>query len=134
MSAGASLRLLLVEDDADIARVAQLALGIGGEFDVVAADSGEEALRRAAERAPDVVLLDVMMPGMDGPTTYAKLRDLPGCGETPVIFMTARAQADEVRRYLDLGAVGVIAKPFDPMTLSASVRSILAGDGPGGAA
>ena len=119
-------RILFVEDDPDIQVVATMALEALGGFKVLACASGVEALSRFDDFAPDLVLLDVMMPGMDGPATLAALRRLPGAEETPVVFMTARVQAHEVALYREMGAAEVIAKPFDPMTLSANVREIWA--------
>jgi two-component system, OmpR family, response regulator len=124
MELSALSRILFVEDDSDIQVVATLALESLGGFSVLACASGIEALSRFAEFSPDLVLLDVMMPGMDGPATLEALRRLPGGGTTPVVFMTARVQAHEVSRYKALGAVEVISKPFDPMRLAATVREI----------
>ena len=112
-----------MEDDPDIQVVATMALESLGGFSVVSCGSGAEALSRFAEIAPDLVLLDVMMPGMDGPATLQALRQLPA-GDVPVVFMTARVQAHEIARYLEMGAVDVIAKPFDPMTLAETVQAI----------
>jgi CheY-like chemotaxis protein len=123
MSAITLRRILLVEDDPDIRLVATMALESVGGFSIVSCGSGAEALARFGEAAPDLVLLDVMMPGMDGPETLAALRRLPG-GGVPVVFMTARVQAGEIAGYREMGAVDVIAKPFDPMTLSETVRQI----------
>ncbi|HYX25035.1 MAG TPA: response regulator [Thermoanaerobaculia bacterium] len=117
-------RILFVEDDPDIQVVATMALEALGGFHVLACASGAEALSRFGDFAPDLVLLDVMMPGMDGPATLTALRRLPGAAATPVVFMTARVQAHEVALYREMGAAEVIAKPFDPMTLSANVREI----------
>ncbi|HSS76508.1 MAG TPA: response regulator [Thermoanaerobaculia bacterium] len=117
-------RILFVEDDPDIQMIATMALEALGGFRVLPCASGGEALNRFAEFAPDLVLLDVMMPGMDGPATLEALRRLPAGGTTPVIFMTARVQAQEVILYREMGAVDVISKPFDPMTLAATVREI----------
>ncbi|MEA2605075.1 MAG: hypothetical protein QOF89_6067 [Acidobacteriota bacterium] len=117
-------RILFVEDDPDIQVVATLALESLGGFRVLVCGSGAEALSRFAEFVPDLVLLDVMMPGMDGPATLEALRRLPGGDATPVIFMTARVQAHEVSGYKALGAVEVIGKPFDPMRLAETVREI----------
>ncbi len=117
-------RILFVEDDPDIQVVATMALEAIGGFSVTACGSGGEALSRFPALTPDLVLLDVMMPGMDGPTTLEALRRLPGAETVPVVFMTARVQAHEVARYRQMGAADVIAKPFDPMTLSDTVRSI----------
>jgi CheY-like chemotaxis protein len=122
MEASALRRILFVEDDPDIQVVATLALESLGGFSVLACGSGLEALSRFDEFAPDLVLLDVMMPGMDGPETLAELRRRPS--DVPVIFMTARVQTHEVLRYRELGAAEVIAKPFDPMTLADTVRTI----------
>jgi len=127
-----SIRILHVDDEPDIREVAALALELDPAFDLRSAGSGEEALTILAEGfAADVVLLDVMMPALDGPGTLARLRTLPGCEQTPVIFMTARAQAQEQTRYAALGAVGVIIKPFDPMLLAEQIRDLLAGAGHG---
>jgi two-component system, OmpR family, response regulator len=117
-------RILFVEDDPDIRTVATMALEAVGGFSVLACDSGVQAVERAPTFDPDLVLLDVMMPGLDGPATLEALRRLPEIRETPVVFMTARVQTHEVARYREMGAADVIAKPFDPMALSDTVRSI----------
>lgn len=117
-------RVLYVEDDADIQSVARLALEMVGGFTVKICSSGEEAVRDAVAFAPDMILLDVMMPGMDGPTTLGALRALPSLATVPVAFMTAKVQPQEVAYYKSLGALDVIAKPFDPMTLADKVRAI----------
>jgi two-component system OmpR family response regulator len=117
-------RILFVEDDPDIQVVATMALESIGGFQVLPCSSGAEALARCAEFAPDLVLLDVMMPKMDGPATLEALRGLSAFDATPVVFMTARVQAHEVAHYRELGAADVIAKPFDPMTLADTVRGI----------
>ena len=117
-------RILYVEDEPDIQAVARLALEHLGGFTVEVCSSGNEALSKITTYAPDLILLDVMMPGMDGPTTLAELRKLPACAATPVVFMTAKVQPQEVAHYLSLGAIDVIPKPFDPMTLADKVRSI----------
>jgi two-component system OmpR family response regulator len=116
--------VLYVEDDPDIQLVASMALEVVGGLGLRACSSGAEALRAAAECKPDLLLLDVMMPGMDGPATLAALRQLPNTAATPVIFMTAKVQASEVAHYRSLGALGVIAKPFDPMALAEQVRAL----------
>ncbi len=124
MEPSALSRILFVEDDPDIQVVATLALESLGGFRVLACGTGTEALARFAEFSPDLVLLDVMMPGMDGPSTLEALRRLPQGEATPVVFMTARVQAHEVSHYKALGAVEVISKPFDPMRLADTVRGI----------
>ena len=124
MSALDLKRVLYVEDDPDIRTVASIALEVVGGYTLQACSSGAEALAAAAEFGADLLLLDVMMPDMDGPTTLARLRELAPTAATPVIFMTARVQAGEVALYKSLGAIGVIAKPFDPMQLAQQVRSL----------
>ena len=121
------LTILHVDDEPDIREVAAFALEMDSEIEVTSAASGREALKAIEDGlAPDVVLLDVMMPELDGPGTLLELRRLPGFSHTPVIFMTARAQSHELDRFLGLGAVAVIIKPFDPMTLGRQVRDHLA--------
>ena len=119
-------RVLCVEDEADIRTVVQIALHDLGGMQVHICSSGGDALTAAPRFAPDLILLDVMMPGMDGPATLAALRALPCASATPVVFMTAKAQSHEVARYRQLGALDVIVKPFDPMTLADSLRAIWA--------
>jgi two-component system OmpR family response regulator len=124
------LHVLHVDDEPDIREVAALSLELDGAMTLTSAASGMEALDLLeAGCRPDVILLDVMMPVLDGPGALARLRQLPGHEATPVIFMTARAQSSELNRYIELGAIGVIVKPFDPMSLAASVRDALAGAG-----
>jgi CheY-like chemotaxis protein len=117
-------RILYVEDDDDIRTVAVMALEMIGDFTVEAHASGHAAIERAAAFAPDLVLLDVMMPGIDGPATLAGLRAIPALAEVPAVFFTAKAQPDEVARLLALGARGVLAKPFDPQTLPDALRAL----------
>lgn len=122
------MKVLYVDDEPDIRDVAVMALEIDPDLEVKPAGSGGEALSILDEGGyqPDVVLLDVMMPVMDGPAVLEALRKRPEHAETPVVFITARAQAHETARFLSLGAVGVITKPFDPMTLALELRAILA--------
>ena len=117
-------KILCVEDEPDIQAITKLALETVGGFTIETCSSGREALLRAPEFGPDLILLDVMMPGMDGPETLHALRALPGFEATPVIFMTAKAMASEIQKYKDLGALDVIPKPFDPMTLSDQIKAI----------
>ncbi len=119
-------RILYVEDEPDIRMVAQMALEAVGGFAVTACASGSEALAAAPSASADLLLLDVMMPGMDGPSTLKALRELPATANTPVIFMTAKVQAAEVAQYMALGAIDVIHKPFDPMELSVQIGRIWA--------
>lgn len=121
-----SRRLLLVDDDADIREVARLSLERIGGWAVVDAESADAAeLRVAADGPFDVVLLDVMMPGADGPATLRRLRDGPLGTDIPVIFLTAKVQRGDRERLEALGAAGVIAKPFDPVALPDEVAQIL---------
>ncbi len=117
-------RILHVEDDRSIQAVAKLALETLGGFEVLSCLSGQEALDQVQGFNPDFILLDVMMPGMDGPETLSKLRELVDIEQIPVAFMTAKVQPQEIEQYRQLGAREVIVKPFDPMTLAAQVRDI----------
>jgi CheY-like chemotaxis protein len=113
-------RVLVVDDEVDIREIAQLALeGVAG-WEVTTAATGAEAVERAAADRPDAILLDVMLPGMDGPTTLEALRGRAESRDIPVVFLTAKVQPAELRR-LEALAAGVVAKPFDPMTLAAEV-------------
>ena len=116
-----AVRILHVDDEPDIREIVDMSLALNREFEVRACASGEEAITAAAEWRPKLILLDVMMPGMDGPTTLTNLRKNPKTSAIPVVFMTARAQTREVEQISALGAQGVISKPFDPMTLAALV-------------
>jgi CheY-like chemotaxis protein len=118
MSATALRTVLYVDDEPDIRKIVQIALGLANDLEVHIGDSGIRALEMARELQPDVVLLDVMMPGLDGPATLSRMRADPALAHIPVIFMTAKAMPKEIAKFRELGAVGVIAKPFDPMLLS----------------
>jgi CheY-like chemotaxis protein len=121
-------KIMIVDDDDDVRAVAALAAQRIGLWEVVSVSSGEEAIAQAALELPDVILLDVMMPTLDGPGTLLRLRDDPVTADTPVIFLTARVQRGEVARYLALGAQGVISKPFDVTLLPAEIRRIVGSD------
>jgi two-component system, OmpR family, response regulator len=120
------LKVLYVDDEPDIREVAGLSLQLDPEIEVRAVESGAEAIAvfSRGDWTPDVVLLDVMMPVMDGPGVLKALRELGAA--TPVVFITARAQTHERGRLIDLGALGVITKPFDPMSLAKDLRAVLA--------
>jgi CheY-like chemotaxis protein len=120
-----AIRILHVDDEPDIREIVDLSLGLNPDFEVRAAACGADAIAIAAEWSPFLILLDVMMPVMDGPTTLTHLRKDPRTADIPVLFMTARAQEREVQQFIALGAQGVISKPFDPMTLAFLVRSHL---------
>lgn len=111
-------RILLVDDDPDVRLIARTSLAAVGGFEVTEAESGLEALDRLEGWSPDAILLDVMMPELDGPATLARMREREALADVPVIFFTAKVQPREVDRYLDLGAAGVIPKPFDPLELA----------------
>lgn len=117
-------RILLVEDEDDIRKIARMSLERIGNFEVEDCSSGTDALDRVAQFRPDLVLLDVMMPGLDGPSTLAELRKIPTLAEVPVVFMTAKVQPQEQKHYSDLGALGVIPKPFDPLLLPETLRKL----------
>ena len=118
-------RVLLVDDEPDIREVAQISLEMVAGWTVLTATSGSEAISTAVAEQPDAILLDVMMPDMDGPTTFARLQAEPRTRNIPVILLTAKVQAADQRRFADLAVRGVIAKPFDPMTLAQQVAGIL---------
>lgn len=122
-------RILCAEDDPDIQAVAKLALELIGGFQAMICSSGQEVLQHVASYAPDLILLDVMMPGMGGPDTLNRLRADPGNAHIPVIFLTAKVHPSEVEHYRSLGALGVIPKPFDPLTLAAQIREIALSSG-----
>ncbi len=118
-----TLRVLHIDDEADILDIVAASLSLDPVFEVRGCVSGAEGLATAAEWRPDLILLDVMMPDMDGPTTLAHLRKNPQTADIPVVFLTARIQERDLAHFKSLGAAGVISKPFDPMTLAASVRN-----------
>ena len=118
----------MVDDEPHVRRVAELSLARVGGWTVALAASGAEALSAAERDPPDLILLDVMMPGMDGPTTLVALQAHPTLRSIPVVFITAKVQEREIQRYLALGAAGVICKPFDPIQLPEQIRRILAGE------
>lgn len=117
-------RILLVEDEEDIRAVAEVALESVGGFELKVCAGGQEALESIGEFAPQLIILDVMMPGMDGPETLREIRKLSEYAKTPAVFMTAKVQSQEIESYIAEGAAGVIPKPFDPMALSDRVLEI----------
>ena len=124
-----TMRILCIDDDRDIQTITALALGLDAAIEVRSVTSGAEgiALLRKGEWMPDAVLLDVMMPGIDGPAALAAIRSVEGASSLPVIFMTARARKADVDAYISLGATGVIVKPFDPLCLAGQVRALING-------
>jgi CheY-like chemotaxis protein len=118
-----SFRVLHIDDDSDILDIVAASLGRDPEFVVRDCSSGADGLTVAAEWRPDLILLDVMMPSMDGASTLKHLREIPRTADIPVVFMTARAKTIEIEHFKSLGTAGVITKPFDPMKLGALVRN-----------
>lgn len=119
------MKALVIDDEPDIRAVAEMSLSKVGDWEVVLAASGEEGIELAKQARPDVILLDSMMPGLDGPTTIERLKASAATREIPVLFLTAKLQPADRERYGELGAVGLIPKPFDPMTLASEVEAAL---------
>lgn len=117
-------RILYVEDDPDIQAIAKMAMELMGGYQVEVCSSGRQAVEKVKALTPDFILLDVMMPDLDGPQTLQAIRKLEAVRNVPVAFMTARTQESEINNLLALGAIGVIAKPFDPMTLADQIRQL----------
>jgi len=124
MAAGELSKILYVEDERDIAQVARLALETVGGFVLEECENGRVALEKGPAFQPDLVLMDVMMPEMDGPTALIEMRKTEELKDVPVIFMTAKVQPAEIAEYKEMGAVDVIPKPFDPMTLAEQVKQV----------
>jgi CheY-like chemotaxis protein len=118
-------RVLIVDDEDDIREVAQVSLEMVAGWKVLTANSGASGLAIASADQPDAILLDVMMPDMDGPTTFQKLQADPAARDIPVIFLTAKLQPADQKRFAELGVAGVLAKPFDPLKLAAQVTEVL---------
>lgn len=118
-------RILFVDDEPAMRDIAVLSLRREPSFDVTACDSGERALEVAQDWTPDLILLDVVMPGLDGPATLARLRQAPASAAIPVVFLTARSRPEDVERLMHLGAAAVLPKPFKPHTLADAVRPFL---------
>lgn len=119
------MKALVIDDEEDVRTIADVSLNKVGGMDVVLAAGGAEGVQLALSEHPDFILLDMMMPGMDGAATFEALRSHPETASIPVVFLTAKALATEVERLRRLGARGVVLKPFDPMTLAADVRAVL---------
>jgi two-component system, OmpR family, response regulator len=119
-------KILLVDDEPDIRTIGQMSLQMVGKWEVMMAASGIDALLLLQTEKPDLILLDVMMPILDGPATLAKLKQSPETANIPVIFMTAKVQRQEIEHYLQLGVCGVISKPFDPIQLPQEILTIIA--------
>jgi CheY-like chemotaxis protein len=122
-------RILIIDDDADIREVTALSLETVAGWEVLRARSGAEGIQRASLEQPDAILLDVMMPDIDGPTTYQILKQNGHTAHIPVLLLTAKVQASELRKLDDLGVVAILAKPFDPLTLPEKISNLLGWSG-----
>jgi len=118
-------RILIVDDEDDIREVAQVSLELVGKWEVRTAASASDGIDGARAEHPDAILLDVMMPDMDGPTTLERLRADPATSHIPVVFLTAKTQAADRSRLAGLGAAGILTKPFDPLTLPSQIAAVL---------
>ena len=119
-------KILLIDDETDIQTVAKIGLTFNTDWSIITASSGEAGLEVAITTAPDAILLDVAMPGMDGLATISALQNNTETANIPVVFLTAKAQASDRRRLYEAGASGVITKPFDPTTLASQLAGFLA--------
>jgi CheY-like chemotaxis protein len=117
-------RILYAEDDPDIQHIARFALERIGGFDVLICPTGQDALLQAEKFAPDMILLDVMLPEMDGTEILRQIRELPSLADVPTVFVTAKVQAQEIQGLLELGALDVLSKPFNPMTLAKALEAL----------
>ena len=122
------MKVLIIDDDPDIRLIVRVSLSRRG-FAVAEASNGPDGLRSARDDRPDVIVLDVMMPEMDGPATLRALLADPAVAGIPVVFLTAKAMRSEVDRLRALGATGVLLKPFDPLSLAAELEAALKGTG-----
>ena len=120
-----SKTILVIDDDDDIREIAQLTLELGASWRVMTAPSGADGIETAKASPPDAILLDVMMPGLDGPGTLSRLRDDALTCDIPVVFLTAKARPAERDRLMALGVAGVLGKPFDPMELPHQIAALL---------
>lgn len=118
-------RILIIDDEDDIREVAALSLESVAGWSVLTACSGAEGIRAAHEEQPDAILMDVMMPSMDGPTTFREMQRSPEIANIPVVLLTAKVQGVDQRRFAGLGVAGVLFKPFDPLTLAEQMAATL---------
>jgi len=119
------MKVLLIDDEEDIRKVGRLSLEAVGHFETAVAASAKEGFDLARADRPDFILMDMMMPDVDGIAALAELKSTPDLKDIPVIFMTAKAQRTEIAFYLECGAIGVVKKPFDPMALPGEINTIL---------
>jgi CheY-like chemotaxis protein len=119
-------KALIIDDEEDVRYIVQMSLGRVGRMTVIEATNGEEGIALAKREQPEFILLDMMMPGMDGVTVFRALRADPETASIPVVFLTAKAMVSDVQKLMTLGAKGVVVKPFDPLTLARDITAILA--------
>lgn len=119
------MKILLIDDDPDVRKIIERCLVSVGRFETVVAENAPSGLLLARSEQPDLIVMDMMMPGMDGLEALAVLKSSPGISHIPVVFMTAKVQRTEVEHYLKVGAIGVLKKPFDPMKLPDEIRTIM---------
>jgi CheY-like chemotaxis protein len=117
--------ILIIDDEDDIREVAALSLEATAGWHIFTASSGAEGIAVAAEKQPDAILMDVMMPGVDGPTTFAHMQQNPAVAHIPVLLLTAKVQGVDQRRFAGLGLAGILFKPFDPLTLAQQISNVL---------
>jgi len=122
---GGDIKVLIIDDEEDTRSIASMSLSIIGGIDVLEAESGQEGIAKAEAEQPDAILLDMMMPVMDGENTLSALQANAGTQKIPVIFLTAKAMSSEIERLKRMGAAGVLTKPFDPTVLAEQVKAIL---------
>lgn len=118
-------RVLIIDDEDDIREVAALSLEATAGWQILTAASGAEGMQVAAAEQPDAILMDVMMPGVDGPTTFRLMQENPAIAQIPVLLLTAKVQGVDQRRFAGLGVAAVLFKPFDPLTLAQQIRDVL---------
>ncbi len=118
-------RVLIIDDEDDIREVAALSLEATAGWQILTARSGVEGIAIASSEHPDAILMDVMMPGQDGPTTFRIMQSMPAISSIPVLFLTAKVQGVDQRRFADLGVAAILPKPFDPLTLAQQVSTVL---------
>ena len=118
-------RVLIIDDEDDIREVAALSLEATAGWEILTARSGVEGMKVAAAERPDAILMDVMMPGVDGPTTFRHMQQDPLISDIPVLFLTAKVQGVDQRRFAGLGVAAVLFKPFDPLTLAQQICDVL---------
>jgi CheY-like chemotaxis protein len=121
----AAKRILIIDDEPDIREVAQMSLETVSGWQILTAGSGDEGIAKAKQEQPDAILLDAMMPSMDGPATFQKLQADPSTKQIPVIMFTAKVQQADRKRFADMGVKDIIAKPFDPMKLGSQIAAML---------